>query len=122
MQNTCQRYLRLLRAELENLEGDVVAMVDDHERRKQAGEITNYVYMGNTAVLEGMLGSVRTLLRCLHSVDGTSYPRVDDMIGDLDRTFREKLRDSGFPAAGYAAARRVLEKAAHHTLGASALP
>lgn len=121
MHNSCQKYLRMLRAELENLESDVVSMVDDHERRKLAGEITNYVYMGNTAVLESMLGSIRALLRCVRSVDGARYPGVDDMIGDLDRTFKEKVRQSGFPAAGYAVARRVLENAAHHTAGASAL-
>ena len=120
MQDCCQDYLETLRSELEILEEDVIAMVDDHHRRKQAGEITNYVYMENTAVLGSMLASVRGLLGYLHTVDGTMYSGVHELASVLDRSFRERTRERGFPTACYAIARRTLDEVTRHMVGAAA--
>ena len=122
MQELCQRCLRILRVEFENLEKDIAAMVQDHMRRKQSGEITNYVYMGNTAVLASMRANVKGLLEYLDSADGTGYPGMDEMIDALDRVFREKTRDGGFPKAGYVIAKRKLDDVARYVVHGSAGP
>ncbi len=116
MKDLLQKYLKLLKIELEDVEEDLSVLLELHEQRKQRGEITNYVFLENVAVLKkGILG-IRNFLQSVDILDAGKYSSLTEMIEDIDNLFKQKTKDYNFPEAIYTLTERKFNKIAKYIL------
>ena len=97
MQTRLRKFLSVLRIELEDLEGDLRALIDLYKARKDAHDITNYVYLENKSLLINELHCVADLLDSINEVDAARYGSVDEMIDDVERMIAERAKACAFP-------------------------
>ena len=83
-------------------------------RRKESGEITNYVFLENLAVLYHEISGVDNLVEVIDSVDPDSYEGLEDMIPDLERRIRHKMNRAHLAKPLYPLVKRKLEKVAEY--------
>jgi hypothetical protein len=97
MQTKLRKFLRVLRIEIEDMEGDLQALIELYKERKDSKDITNYVYLENKSLLISELHCLANLLDSLNDVDATRYETVDVMIDDLERMIAERAVACAFP-------------------------
>ena len=64
-----RKYLDILRLEIEDLIEDIGVVVNEYKRRRDLGEITNYVFLENLAVLHNELLGVDDMMEMLDNVN-----------------------------------------------------
>ena len=105
-----KKYLDILRIEAEDLVEDIEALVDEHAKRQERGEITNYVFLNNRAILQGEINGVRALVRVIDAVDPEDYTDLDQMVQDIEARIRKRIRNSNLASALFPLFMRKLEK------------
>ena len=105
-----RKYLDILRIEVEDLIEDIGLIVNEYKRRKDRGEITDYVFLENLAVLHNELLGVDDMMEMLDSVDPEDYSNLDDLVADIEIKIRKKIENSHLAEALYPLVKRKLEK------------
>lgn len=109
-----EKFLKILRIEMEDLENDIALLEDVTERRNQEHEITDYVLMENMALLKKELGCVHTLLQDLDAFPLEQYDSLEETAQGVKGFFREETKKHGFPPAVYQLVDRKIEKVARY--------
>jgi hypothetical protein len=110
MQRRLRKFLEVLRLELEDLEGDLNALVEIYRKRLENREITNYVYLENKSLLINELHCLANVVESLNEVDATQYSSTAAMIEDLKRMINERARSCEFPEVLTALVNRKIAK------------
>jgi hypothetical protein len=97
MQTRLRKFLEVLRLELEDLEGDLNALVEIYRKRLESHEITNYVYLENKSLLINELHCLANVVESLNEVDATRYGSTQAMIDDVKRMINERAHSCEFP-------------------------
>jgi len=97
MQTRLRKFLDVLRIELEDLEGDLNALVQIYKERMDSHDITNYVYLENKSLLINELHCLASLLDSLKEIDAGRYESVEVMIDEVERMVAERARACAFP-------------------------
>jgi hypothetical protein len=118
MQAHLQKFLSVLRIELEDLEEDINDLVRLYEARKSSHEITDYVYLENKSLLLNELGCLKDLVGRLAKIDTGAYATVEEMIAHLERTISDRARQCAFPEVVSRVVRRKIEKVKRYVLTA----
>jgi len=109
-----RKYLRILDLELQSLEEDIGLLIDDYKRRKEKGEITNYVLLENLALLQSQMNGIASFRRLLASVDPESHPDLDALVRDIHSRIKAIMDRSSFPESLYPLVLRRLAKVAQY--------
>lgn len=109
-----KRYLNILDIELENLAEDIALLIAEYRRRKEEGEITNYVLLENLAVLQSEIHGVERFRRLLKSIESVSYDDLDSLVADIRDRIKAIMDRSSFPEALYPLVLRRLAKVARY--------
>ena len=112
-----QKYLDILKIEINDLTDDIGLLVEEYRKRKQKDEITNYVFLENLAVLHNEMQGVDNLVQILDEIDPNTYTSLEDMIVDVKKRVRERIRKSDLAGALYILVSRKIDKVAtfvHH--------
>lgn len=110
MVNKCIYFLKILRAELEDLLEDLHAVEARYRERFANSEITNYVLLENEALLSREEESVRELIISIDGLNSSRYKSVNEIIEDLDAVVREFITNKEYPAAVHRLLRRKMDK------------
>ena len=110
MVSKCAYFLKVLRAELEDLLEDLKAVEAQYRQRFDSLEITNYVLLENEALLCREEESIRELLVSIDGMNSTMYKSVNEIIEDLDAVVREFISHKEYPAAVHRLLRRKMDK------------
>ena len=63
-----QKFLEILKVELNDLGSDLDVLVDEYKKRKSKNEITEYVFLENLAVLKREMYGIDNLIEAIDSV------------------------------------------------------
>jgi hypothetical protein len=110
MQTRLRKFLDVLRLELEDLEGDLSALVEIYKKRLESHEITNYVYLENKSLLINELHCLADVVESLNEVDANRYGTVDAMIDEVQRMITERAQACAFPEVLTALVTRKIAK------------
>jgi hypothetical protein len=105
-----KKYLSILRIEVQDLIEDIGLIVEEYKKRKERGEITNYVFLENLAVLLHEIRGVNNLVEVLDGVDPDSYSDLEEMVRDIEQRLRGRITDSNLEEALFPLVKRKLEK------------
>ena len=106
------RYLDICKIEIKDLTDDIGLLVEEYKRRKEKNEITNYVFLENLAVLHNQMQGVDSLVETLNTLAPENYDDLDQMVRDVKKRIRDKIKKSDFNEALYLLVSRKLEKVA----------
>ncbi|HQC62082.1 MAG TPA: hypothetical protein PLC51_03390, partial [Candidatus Marinimicrobia bacterium] len=89
MLNIIKSFVAILKIEIEDLAADVELMMNECQKKKDAGKITDYVYLENMALYRHELLAVRSFARLLESTELSNFETLDALITYLQESFRE---------------------------------
>ena len=110
MQNKMRKFLKIFKVELEELEDELIMFGEMHKQREQSGEITTYVFRENMNLIKNEISGLQEIIRSVDGLVPTKYKSFEEMIEDLDRKIKERLRESEHADASYELVRRKLKK------------
>jgi branched-subunit amino acid aminotransferase/4-amino-4-deoxychorismate lyase len=106
-----QKYISILKIELQDLEEDIKDVIQALERRKETQEITPYVYLENKGLLLSEIAGVRAFLDEVAAIPAERYQSVEEMIRDAERRVEQRTKEGAFPAVVHDLVKRRMEKA-----------
>jgi len=116
MRNEKESYLSILKAELKDLQRDIEFLIEQSEKEKEAGKITNYVFMENLALFRNELLSVNAFDRVIDETDITKFDDLPKLIDHLKDCFRAMVKDAGLAKAINIPVERKMNKVADYVL------
>lgn len=120
MDRKCLYFLKILRAELEDLLEDLRAVEERYRERFASYEITNYVLLENEALLNREEESIRALISSIDGMNSSGYKSVDEIVEDLDAVAREFITTREYPAAVHRLLRRKMDKVLSYVMAEEA--
>ena len=114
MKDLCRKFLKILHVELEDLEEDLDLFVEVMESRRKAGEITDYVYRENLAVIRNEVLGLKECIRGCDELDQVAGTSVEEVAAAIKRRLRERLAEHGYLPALYALLDRRIDKIASY--------
>ncbi|MGN6712614.1 hypothetical protein [Anaerocolumna jejuensis] len=100
------KYVDILRIELNDLMNEINEHVETSHREHSDRVIKNFTYHGNLTIYEKQLEGIRQTIKLLEEMNFTDYKSINDLVDDL--TERMKI---------YFTTRGILEGGYHLTLG-----
>ncbi len=110
MERKCLYFLKIFKAELEDLLEDLKAVEERYKTRFSSAEITNYVLLENEALLSREEESIRRLLASIDGLNPSQYKSIKEIVEELDAIVREFITDKEYPAAVHRLLRRKMDK------------
>jgi hypothetical protein len=101
MNTTLNRFVRILRIELEDLYENIEEAVQQYQEEEKTGQETEHVCEENMALLRNEEHGLRCYDRVLDSVDMDRYASVESLAADVKRSFRLVIRRTGLAEAVY---------------------
>ena len=80
-----------MKIELEDLVADLNHLVEDYTSRKKAGNITNYVFMENLALLKHEMYGINKFIGVLHEISIDEYSSIDELLQDVIKKLRKMI-------------------------------
>lgn len=99
MHHRKRNFLKILKIEMDDLKEDIVYLINTAEEEKQNGDISNYVFLGNLAVLKTELLGVDTFEDMLSTVNPDDYESLQQMVDHLQNKVKEEIGRKGLPEA-----------------------
>jgi len=100
----------ILKIELKDLEADLATLEEATLSRKEDGQISNYVYLENMAVLKEEIQGIEKIILCLNEADPEQFSSIDDFIEKFTGLCRENRRNADLPEGVYQLFRRKINK------------
>ncbi len=105
-----EKFLRVLRLEMEDLEDHICQMIADYREREARREITEHVCLGNVAVLGNESRAVGHFRRILDGIRADDYGSLDALIDDVRGRFDREVSASGLSRAACVFAQRKIHR------------
>ena len=99
MKDLKRKYIKVLKIELEDLNEDINMYMEKIIQDKDCGEITNYVFMENLALLKNEIIGIEAVNNYLDSLDIDELETIDDIIEKIKTDLERKLREDGIAHA-----------------------
>ena len=110
MREKYQKYLKVLKIELEDLEEDLLLMAKIYQQREKDNEITDYVFLENLSLLQSEISGIERIIQSVNTIDVANFKTLDEMVEHADAVFRTQTEDANFPESVYALVKRKLKK------------
>lgn len=102
--------VKVLQLELLEVEHDLIGLKDLYANRHDCSEITHYVFLENTAVLQSELNSIHQLGQLLKKIDIDESLTPHEFLKTIDEYIKEEIRNRQYSEAVYCFAKRKLAK------------
>ena len=109
-----QNYIAILRIELEDLHQDIQRLAKECNTGRDAGYLSENVFMQNLAIFKNELLGVHAFQHILDRIDPNSYDTLDAMIEDIRNQFQTLIRSHGIVNALQIYVNRKLDKVARY--------
>lgn len=110
------KYIKVLKIEMEDLNEDINMYREKITKDKNCGEITNYVFMENLALLQNEIIGIETVNKYLDSLDVNEFETIEDIITKIKTDLEKKLREDGIAQALYIYLERKIDKVRTYVL------
>jgi hypothetical protein len=117
MKELKRKYLKLLQLELEDLAEDLEVLLELNSRKKDSGEITNYVYLENISLLQHEIACVKDFTGHCDSAELEQAVGLADLEASLKGCLEKRARASDYPEAVSQLVVRKMKKIAGYLSG-----
>jgi len=114
MQERVEKFLRILRVELEDLEEDINTLAGLTDKRHQDRAITEYVHMENISLLKQEFAGIKRIVDELDKVELMEEETFPDFLARLKQRCRETIHNSAYPDAVFIFVERKIDKVAEY--------
>ena len=104
------KFMKILRAEVEDLLEDVGVAERRHAERFARREVTDYVFRQNEALFHAEAEALHRIIEYLDCLDLSRYADLDSLVRAVDILVRELVQDHQEPEAAYRFVSRKVEK------------
>lgn len=116
MKNKMNRFIQILKIELEDLEEDIEALEKLTEKRYKDHEITEYVLKENIAFYKREFDGIKEVFAQIDAFDTDNFTTVEEMLSGIDIYFQELVEKYQAPNAVYVLLKRKIDKIAKYAL------
>lgn len=109
MKHKMERYLKILKIELEDLETDIAFSEEILQKKYDDREISHYVFLENLSTFKAELMGIREMEGEIDQLID-KYETLDDLIKDVYQFFEKKVEDAGLPEVVFVLIKRKLDK------------
>ncbi len=109
MKHKIERYLKILKIELEDLENDISFSEELLRQKHDEHKITDYVFLENLSTFKSELLGIREMENEIDNLID-KYDSLDDLVKDVYKFFEDKVRDAGLPEVVFVLIKRKLDK------------
>lgn len=95
MRHKRENFKKILIIELEDLDEDIQMLIQEANDKAQKGEISNYVFSENIAVLKNELFGVEGYLEDIRKLDIEKYESLDIMIEGCKSILQKRVSERG---------------------------
>lgn len=88
MKNKIRNYLTIIYLEIEDLEEDIKYLIGKVEKRKKDGELTNYVFLENQALLKNEIHALESFKNLIKKCTPDDFGSIDGLIQYLREEFK----------------------------------
>ena len=106
--------MEILRVELDDLKEDLELLINESEKERRNGRLTDHVFFANLALFKNELLGVDAFFKIIDGTDPDVFENLDDLLAHLRSAFREKVRVYGLAQAVNVCVERKLKKVAHY--------
>lgn len=99
MKSHIEKYVKILRIELEDLLKDIGMYMETIESEKSCGEITNYVFMENLALVKNEIIGMDIVNSYLDNLDLSQFDSTDQISEKIKADLEKKLKEDGIAHA-----------------------
>jgi hypothetical protein len=110
MISTYEKFMRLLRLEIESLHDEIEIILKSLDERLANHEITDYVHNENGAILRNELLGLEDFLRTEFDVSERGEATLDDVVNEVRGYLRKRLNERDYVPALYELMNRRIEK------------
>ena len=114
MRKIQQKYIQILRLELEDLETDIKKLIAECEKSRESREWSTNVFMENLAIFNNELLGVNIFENFLTSLDIEKFTTLDEMVEFILKEFQKKVKELGLVPAINRLIERKLQKVADY--------
>ena len=90
-----KRFLQILRIELDDLRDDIDEMITQHQQVKDAGKISEHVYLENLSVFRNELLGIGTFDRIIDKINTGNDETLDEMIESVEQELKIEIKKYG---------------------------
>ncbi len=109
MKHKIERYLKILKIELEDLETDIAFSEELLKQKYDDHKISNYVFLENLSTFKAELIGIRRMELEIDALSG-KYESLDDLVKDVYIYFENKIKEAGLPDVVFVLIKRKLDK------------
>ena len=109
MKHKIERYLKILKIELEDLETDIAFSEELLRRKHDEHKITDYVFLENLSTFKSELLGIKKMENEIDSLVD-KYDDLDALIKDVYKFFEDKVKEAGLPPVVFVLIKRKLDK------------
>ncbi|MDX9799833.1 MAG: hypothetical protein RBT69_00700 [Spirochaetia bacterium] len=104
-----QRYIKILKIELEDLEYDIQYGEDLLKKRFDEHKISDYVFMENLSTFKAELAGVKKMEKEIDALAG-KYETIEELSAFISDYLKKRVKDLGLPEVVYVLIKRKLDK------------
>ncbi len=111
-----EKYTKILRIELEDLEKDLLMMAEIYHQREQKREITDYVFLENLTLLQSEISGIDNIIDSLDEIKTEDFSSIQEFAEYISQEFKKRIEDAGFPDSVFELVKRKLIKVSRYIL------
>ncbi len=105
-----ERFLKILRVELEHLCAHIDLLVENYHEKQRRHEVTEYVCNENVATLQNEECGCYQFIRVVERLKAGDYDNLADVVADVRERFKSVIEQSGVAPATYLFADEKINK------------
>ena len=110
MKELCGKFMKILKIELEDLKEDVLLLEELYKEREKKGEITRYVRLENSGLLEHEIAGIQHLMNSLDALTLDGCADLEALVERVDEHMKRKNQEADFPDVVYHLSRKRLHR------------
>ncbi len=92
MKEKKSKFIRILGAEIEDLTEDLAQLISAYRARRDKGEITNYVFKENCALLASEIACLKSFGQIVSTMDTERFQTLEELCTHIGSEFLVKRR------------------------------
>lgn len=114
MRTVLEKYVQILKLELEDLEIDIQKLIENCEKTSKTSDLKINVFLENLQLFNNELLAVDIFAKMLDKLDINDFDSLDDLVRHIKQSFEAKVDALGLAKAINRMVDRKLEKVADY--------
>jgi hypothetical protein len=104
------KFIRILNSELDDLAEDIEQLMGTYKERYEKGEISNYVYLENNALLKNEISCLKNFAQLTMHIELDRFETLEELYAFVEMEFKRQLKEGCYTHAIEGVVERKLQK------------